>query len=41
MKEKYQVCCDRDRSVLYTIVLVSIGIWIVLIRVVFQRGKIY
>lgn len=42
MKEKYQVCCDRDRSVLYTIiVLVLIGLWIVLIRVVFQRGKIY
>lgn len=41
MKEKYQVCCNRDRSVLYIIVLVLIGLWIVLIWVVFQRGKIY
>lgn len=32
MKEKYQVCCNRDISVLYIIVLVLIGIWIVLIR---------
>lgn len=41
MKEKCQVCCNRDRSVLYIIVLVLIGLWIVLIWVVFQRGKIY
>lgn len=41
MKEEYQVCCNSDRSVLYIIVLVLIGLWIVLIWVVFQRGKIY